>query len=297
MEVTAANAVFDNPQFSSEAEFWSAAACLLHQLKDKGAQLVLFPGLTGLIHSQATENLNLDPSELVPYTGDRAELFEKGFRNLAAKYRLYLCPGTTIVKFKQQYYLAAALFDPQGHKIGEQFQTHLSKEEQAWGLARGEELQVWSTPIGNLGMVVGTDIWHPEVSRILALQGADLVLAPAAVPAPYNQWLQVAAMWQEVQQNQFFALENWLQGRIGSTLYQGNAPILAPCEMTPGETGYLTNENKTSLAKLDFGKRQKVIEAYPILKHLNPPLYRNYLPALYERGEKHGAQNHDRKKP
>lgn len=289
MEVIAANAVFEDPQFSSEEEFWSYTGGVLNRLKERGAQVVLFPGLTGFIHCQAALNLNLDVAELIPYVEEQAETFERGFGDLANKYRLYLCPGTTVVKLKQRYYLTAALFDPKGQKIGEQFQTHLSREEIAWGLVRGEKLLVWPTPIGNLGLVAGTDIWHPEVSRILALQGADLVLAPAAVPAPYNQWLQVAAMWQQVQQNQFFALENWLQGRIGTTAFQGNAPILAPCEMTPQETGYLTNESKTSVAKLDFTRRQKVIEAYPILKHLNPPLYHHYLPTLYERGGNNGA--------
>lgn len=297
MEVIAANAVLEELPFSSAEAFWSYTDDMLRRIKAQGAQLVLFPGLTGFVHSQTSVNSTLDLAELVPYTAEQAGSFEQGFGNLAAKYRLYLCPGTTIVNYQQRYYLTAALFDPQGKKIGEQFQTHLSQEEITWGLARGEELAVWPTPIGKLGLVVGTDIWHPEVSRILALQGADLVLAPAAVPAPYNQWLQVAAMWQEVQQNQFFALENWLKGTIGNTAFQGNAPILAPCEMTPRETGYLTNGNKTSVAKLDFARRQKVIEAYPILKHLNPPLYQQYLPAVYERGGSNAASDSDRKNP
>lgn len=284
MKIVAANAVLAGARFHGPEEFWSQVNSTLQQVKEHGTQLVLFPGLTGWIYYQAVLGRRAEPAELVPRAAEQAPSFEEGFRRLARKWQLYLCPGSTSVKVQDRYYLAAALFDPQGNKIGQQCQTHLSGEEQAWGLARGEELQVWSTSFGRLGLVVGTDIWHPEVSRILALQGAELVLAPAAVPAPYNRWRQVAAMWQEVQQNQFFALENWLQGTVGTVAFDGFAPILAPCEMTPQETGYLANERKTAWALLDFDRRRQVIAAYPLLKHLNPALYQAHLPGIYERG-------------
>lgn len=284
MKIVAANAVLPKTSFPTPEEFWQHVDCTLRQLREKGAQIVLFPGLTGLVYTQAVVGPPGDPAELVPAAAEKAPAFEAGFRRLAREFRLYVCPGSTVVKSENRYYLAAALFDPEGHKIGEQYQTHLSGNERSWGLSRGEELRVWSTPLGKLGLVVGTDSFYPEVSRILALQGAELVLSPAAVPAPYNRWRQVAAMWQEVQQNQFFALENWLQGQIGAVTYDGRATILAPCEMTPGETGYLAGEKNNCWAVLDFNRRQEVIAAYPLFRHLNPALYEAHLPGIYERG-------------
>lgn len=284
MEIRVANVRLDPAVLSTEQDFWAEAARQLEELRAKEVQVVLFPGYTGLLHGAARLN---SPGTLQGLLHELAFLhthYERGFAELAAKHRLYLCPGTSVMEENNRYYIVASLFDPQGRKLGEQRQTHLSRQEQSQGFARGEELPVWTTDMGTIGIVAGTDIWHPEVSRILALQGADLVLAPVAVPGPYNPWLQVAGMWQQVQQNQFFALENWLHGSVLGTHYEGEAVILAPCEMTEGETGYLAREQE-HLALLNFRRREEVIKNYPLLAHLNRPLYKAYLPNLYGRGD------------
>lgn len=283
MKIVAANAVFTETVFPHPKAFWRHLEQLLAPLKAQGAQVVLLPGLTGLVYTQAVLGPPPHPAELIQEAAAQAPHLTAGFSRLARQFRLYLCPGSTVVRAGGRYHLAAALFDPEGRQVGEQYQTHLSAEERSWGLSPGEELQVFPTAVGKLALVVGTDGRYPEVSRIVGLQGAELVLAPAAVPAPYNRWRQVASLWREVQQNQFFALENWLQGQIGATTYDGRAAILAPCEMAPGETGYLAEAQQSCWAELDFHRRQEVIAAYPLFKHLNPTLYEAHLPGIYER--------------
>lgn len=295
MQVTVANAIWHQTQFHTEKHFWLEAENHLANLQISGVQLVLFPGLTGQLHSYSIFKSAFDAPDCLATIAKQRAVFEQGFSRLAAKYQIYLCPGTTIMEKNNDYHIVAPLFNPQGEKIGSQRQTHLSPAEKAWGLVQGQEISTWSTDIGHLGLIVGRDSWHPEVSRILALQGADLVLAPTAVPAPYNPWLQIAAMWQQVQQNQFFALENWFDGKFASTIYQGTAPILAPCEMTTEETGYLADGKEKLIAQLDFAKRQQVIVDYPLLKLLNKSLYKQYLPRLYERIANHDQDDFIRK--
>lgn len=296
MEVRVANVRLDSTVFAGEQEFWAEATRQLEELQAKGVQLALFPGLTGLLHGAIGLNAGRRLQDWLPHLASRHPLFERGFAELASKYRLYLCPGTSIIEEKNRYYLTASLFDPQGRKLGEQRQTHLSRQERSQGFARGEELPVWATELGTVGIVAGTDIWYPEVSRILALQGADLILAPAAVPGPYNPWLQLAGMWQQVQQNQFFALENWLRGNVLGIHCEGEAVILAPCEMTEGERGYLAREPEL-VALLDFRRRKEVVRNYPLLDLLNRSLYRAYLPGLYERGVDGEGDGFPGKKP
>jgi predicted amidohydrolase len=283
MKIKAANVVWQATSFRSEQDFWTEASKHLQQLQRKEVQIALFPGFTGLLHAGSFLPAQNRLPEILALVAAKKGAFDKGFSELAQEYGMYLCPGTTVSQRGNRFSITASLFDPQGKKLGEQQQTHLSQQEKAWGLERGEELPVWATGLGRVGIAAGTDIWHPEVSRILALQGAELVLAPAAIPGPYNPWLQVAGMWQQVQQNQFFALENWLEGNIFGSNYEGRALILAPCEMTPGETGYLTREQDEQIAQLDFNRRREVIKGYPLLAHLNPSLYQGYLPGLYER--------------
>jgi predicted amidohydrolase len=283
MQVKAANVVWQTTSFHSEQDFWAETRKCLQQLRKIGVQIALFPGFTGLLHAGSFLSAQGRLPEILDLIATNKKAFDRGFGELAREYGIYLCPGTTVSKRGNRFSITASLFDPRGKKLGEQQQTHLSQQEKAWGLERGEELPVWDTDLGRIGIATGTDIWHPEVSRILALQGAELVLAPAAITGPYNPWLQMAGMWQQVQQNQFFALENWLAGNIFGSNYEGRALILAPCEMTSGETGFLAREEDDQIAELDFSKRKEIIKGYPLLAHLNRPLYQAYLPGLYER--------------
>ncbi|MCL5676867.1 MAG: hypothetical protein M1602_03180 [Firmicutes bacterium] len=189
---------------------------------------------------------------------------------------------------------AGFIFSPDGEMLGWQRQTHLLPEDTARGLVAGDELAIFDTEIGCLGLVVGADAWYPEVSRILALQGAEILISLQAVQRPYTQWRQVAGMWQEVQQNQTFGIESCLHGRVtgpsGESFdavdmeFEGRSAIFAPCEMTPGETGVLNDAPDADglvIARLDFAARRRVIEQYSVLGLLNPPLYHRYFPGVY----------------
>ncbi|MEW5935740.1 MAG: nitrilase-related carbon-nitrogen hydrolase, partial [Bacillota bacterium] len=180
------------------------------------------------------------------------------------------------------------LLGPDGKVVGQQRQTHLPPEERRAGLVPGDQVFVFPTEVGHLGLLVGQDAWYPEVSRILALQGAQVLLSLQAVRRPYSSWRQLAGIWQEVQQNQTFGVESCLHGHLalpeGDVEFEGRTAIFAPCEMTPGQTGILKegpDEAGLVLARLDFAAREGVIRQYPVLGLLNPGLYRRYLPAVY----------------
>ncbi|WP_227763132.1 nitrilase-related carbon-nitrogen hydrolase [Zhaonella formicivorans] len=257
------------------------------KLATNGVKLVLLPGLAGLcLQSNSTSKPAHCFKEML--LGHRQELpklnacFLDFCSRLAKEAAIYLACGTVLEPAGEGFRHQAHLFGPDGTHLGEQAQTHCSRTEQTWPLAPSHSLRVFETPLGKIGFVVGSDVFFPEVSRILALQGADLVLAPAAIPAPYNPWRQVSAMWQEVQQNQFFSLENWLNSSFWGVQFQGRAPILGPCEITPEETGYYTcGEGPEQIVELDFTALQKIRREYPLRSHLNAGLYAKFLPKKY----------------
>ncbi len=181
---------------------------------------------------------------------------------------------------------AAPLVTPGGEVAGWQVQTHPTGAEAARGMAAGRDLQVFDAGGLRLGLAVGGDAWVPEVGRILALLGAEALLAPVAVPRPYPYWAQVAGLWQIVQQNQVYGLEVGLGSR-GDLPWRARTAAFGPCEITPDETGWLDSlsgpVDDAGLLLADFdGDRLAGIRArYPIFAHLNPALYRRYLPAVY----------------
>ena len=77
-------------------------------------------------------------------------------------------------------YATTFLVGPDGKSLGRYRKSHLTAEERAWATA-GDELPVFSTRFGRLGVMAGFDALFPETSRALAIDGADIILWPASL--------------------------------------------------------------------------------------------------------------------
>jgi len=61
--------------------------------------------------------------------------------------------------------------------------------------------RVWDTKKGKLGIGICWDQWFPEAARIMALEGADVLLYPTAIGTePHNAALDTAARWRRAMQ-------------------------------------------------------------------------------------------------
>ncbi len=198
------------------------------------------------------------------------------YQEISQHLSCYLVPGTLLLHRDNDIFNISYLISPQGKIIASQRQIFLSLEERSAGLTRGTDLEVVSTPMGQIGIMIGTDAWYPETGRILALKGAEIICHCGALPEGKNHWLQLTGMWQQVQQNQFFCVECQLVASIAGKNFQALSYIHAPCEMTPEKKGVLATGGtspKLLEATLDKKIRQKVIDNYPLLKLLNPAAY------------------------
>ncbi len=196
--------------------------------------------------------------------------------HLSKELQVYLAAGTVIEQEKDHIYQTVYCFNPDGQVCGVQRQTHLTRFELDFHLSRGESLDLFQVGDFHTGLVIGNDARHPEVGRIMALQGADLLLHCGAIAGDYTCWQQTAAMWTQVQQNQFFAVEAQLSITVGGLSFGAGPAIVAPCEITFGNTGYLARSNPASplvYAELDKKALTKIRNYYPLLKLLNPDAY------------------------
>lgn len=174
------------------------------------------------------------------------------------------------------------LVNPGGKLCLFQDQTH----DRSGRLAVGSDLRVTETSIGKVGFLLGDDVFVPEVGRILRLKGANLFIAYSFLPVPPNPWRQWAGVWQQVQQNQVFAVESGFKGEAGGRKFSGESIIHGPCELTAGETGFLIRDKLTEphvVAELDYVKLQQVIAGYPLHRYYNKELYQTALRQCYLR--------------
>lgn len=82
-----------------------------------------------------------------------------------------------------RYYSTAYLLSDQGRMVLRYRKTHLSDADRPWASA-GDDLPVADTPIGRIGLMVGDEIWVPEVARMLAVRGAEVICHPCSWDRP-----------------------------------------------------------------------------------------------------------------
>ncbi len=97
----------------------------------------------------------------------------------AKKYHSYL-----IYNFHEQdgaeYYITSILFDREGQTVGKYRKTHLAVTEFDHGLTPGDEIPVFKTDFGTIGMLICYDHFFPRVSEEIVRKGAELVLISSA---------------------------------------------------------------------------------------------------------------------
>jgi predicted amidohydrolase len=72
----------------------------------------------------------------------------------------------------------AHLFTPAGN-VYTQEKLHITPTERdAYGIVPGDGLQIFDTAFGRIAIVICYDIEFPELTRLLALSGVDIVLVP-----------------------------------------------------------------------------------------------------------------------
>jgi predicted amidohydrolase len=133
------------------------------------AELVLFPEL--VVHGHCTPN-TWDLAEPVPDGPSSQRIVQ-----LARRYRLVLAVGLS-EKERDIVYNTVVIAGPDGF-IGKQRKLHMSRDEVLY-YKGGRDIKVFDVGKCKVGVVICYDNQFPEIARVLALRGADVVLMPHA---------------------------------------------------------------------------------------------------------------------
>ncbi|MEX2119202.1 MAG: carbon-nitrogen hydrolase family protein [Pirellulales bacterium] len=139
-----------------------------------------------------------------PLPGPSSEFFGR----LARKHKLYIVAGL-IEREGPLIYNVAVLLGPDGQIAGKYRKVCLPRGEIEAGCAPGDELPVFQTRFGKLGMMVCYDGFFPEVARGLTNNGAEVIAWPvwgcnpmlAAARACENHVTLVSSTYEDVSRN------------------------------------------------------------------------------------------------
>lgn len=223
-------------------------------------------------------------------------LYEEVFSRAAREWGVTIVAGSSYLVEEGHRLNLAMVFGPDGSLLGAQAKVHLHSMDE--GLAGpGENFAVVSTPTARVGVLFGTDALYPEAGRILALQGAEVLVCLAACPGRLLAQKIRHAFEARVQENHTFGVvtflvgKNYLQREPGRD-FVGRSAVLAPAEMTPRGTGVLvelgTEHGQGIVAgALDFDLLSQVraLSETPVRKAMRTDIFARHLVPFYTSGQ------------
>ncbi len=119
-----------------------------------------------------------DSRRSMRWVADHIEPYREMFSEFAREYGLFIVGGTMPVLRDGELYNCAHLFSPTGG-VFTQDKLHVTPTERDhWGVRPGEQLKVFETPFARIAIQVCYDIEFPELARLLALAGAEVLFVP-----------------------------------------------------------------------------------------------------------------------
>jgi N-carbamoylputrescine amidase len=174
----------------------------------------------------------------------------------------------------RDYFNSCAVIDADGKIAGVYRKVHLPDiplwEEKFYFSPGGLGFPVFHTRYGTIGVQISWDNLFPEVSRILALKGADIIFAPTACA------FKSQSIWQTVITSNAIAngLFTMRVNRTGSEekldFYGMSFGANPEGELIGGPTG---TGDAVLIADVNLGNLAEMRREWPIMKERRPDLY------------------------
>lgn len=151
------------------------AAAMVGEAAENGAKIVCFPEMFNTGY-----NFDLIGGDFYRYGENLDGNTVSVLRQAAKTHGCYvIAPITLEKKVPGVFYNSAVLIDDEGNVQGEYSKHHLWAAERYY-FHCGDEIPVFDTKYGRLGIMICYDAGFPEVARILTLKGAELIFMPSA---------------------------------------------------------------------------------------------------------------------
>ena len=174
------------------------AESIIRKAAEMGAQIILIQELfesTYFCMDQKDELFQLSkPFENHPTIERLAKL---------ASELIVVLPISFFEKANRAHYNAIAVINANGEILGKYRKSHIPDgpgyQEKFYFNPGDTGFKVWDTAYAKIGIGICWDQWFPEVARIMALKGAEVLLYPTAIGGePEDDGFDSSDMWQRV---------------------------------------------------------------------------------------------------
>ena len=251
----------------------------ISDLAKRGAELIVLQELhNGLYFCQTEDVNNFDQAEPIPGPSTKV------FGELAKQFEVVIVTSLFEKRAPGLYHNTAVVLEKDGSIAGIYRKMHIPDDpayyEKFYFTPGDLGFHPIQTSVGTLGVLVCWDQWYPEAARLMALQGAEILIYPTAIgyessDAPEEQERQRRA-WQTVQRGHAVAngipvvtvnrvgYEPDPSGQTGGIQFWGTSFVAGP----QGELIYeaSADEEESIIVELDMQRSEQVRRWWPFLR-------------------------------
>jgi predicted amidohydrolase len=150
----------------------------------------------------------------------------------------------------------------------------------------GENLKVFNTKFGKIGLIICYDLFFPEVCRAYSLQGADIIICLSATPSVTRKYFEPLLPARAIENTTFIIFVN-IVGTQEDLVFWGGSQINDPFGEIISKSPYF----KESIVTCDINLKQiKVARSNrPVIRDIRPEIYQD----LYHISRHHTNPNLD----
>lgn len=243
------------------------AALLLEEVANR-ADIACLPELFNVGYNlQALNDSLFDVAEVVPDGKTTQWLMET-----ARRLKIGIAAGLVeaVPGIVGLLYDTVVLVNGQGELVGRYRKSHLYPAEHRY-FRPGDELPVFNVDGLRVGVATCFEAAFPPIFSTLAMQGAQVILNPSAVPVGYA-YLQDLRTQARAQDNQLFVVAVNHVGEEGDIAYCGRSQV--------------TNPRGEVIAMAPVGTQGSIVAELDLTlirdQRLQEPIFRGYRPDLYQ---------------
>ena len=155
------------------------AARMIRQAAEQGAELAMLPEMFCCPYENAAFR---------PYGEAEGGPAQQALSALAGELGIWIVGGSVPELENEKVYNTSYVYDSSGRQVARHRKMHLFDIDVEGGqrfmesdtLSPGNEVTVFDTPWGRMGLCICFDLRFEELSRLMTLQGAQIILTPAA---------------------------------------------------------------------------------------------------------------------
>lgn len=162
--------------FASEEDFLQQVEFFVDTVSGYNADFLLLPEFFNapLMARYDQE----DPPQAMRSLAEHSERLRERMLQLAISYNINICAGSLPEYNDGRLYNVSYLCRRDG-SWDAQYKIHVTPDEaEYWGLQGGNTLSVFNTDVGKVGILICYDVEFPELGRILAQKGVQILLVP-----------------------------------------------------------------------------------------------------------------------